>query len=105
VRRRLSESALRIAVGGRLKAGKSTLVNALLGQRLAATAVTECTLIVVWSRYAPQNRVEVRAVSAIAALEGLAACEQSFLLRGREPSLVPHQATFALSTMRRSRSS
>jgi hypothetical protein len=59
VRYRLSEPTLRIAVGGRLKAGKSTLVNALLGQQLAATAVTECTLIVAWFRYAPQNRVEV----------------------------------------------
>jgi hypothetical protein len=59
VRRRLSEPTLRIAVGGRLKAGKSTLINALLGQQLAATAVTECTLIVAWFRYAPQNRVEV----------------------------------------------
>jgi hypothetical protein len=57
---RLSEPTLRIAVGGRLKAGKSTLVNALLGQRLAATAVLECTLLVAWFRYSHQNRIEVR---------------------------------------------
>jgi hypothetical protein len=57
---RLSEPAVRIAVGGRLKAGKSTLVNALLGQRLAATDALECTLLVAWFRYGNQNRIEVR---------------------------------------------
>ncbi len=60
VRRRLSEPTIRIAIAGRLKAGKSTLVNALLGQRLAATDVLECTLLVAWFRYAHQNRIEVR---------------------------------------------
>lgn len=60
VRSRLTESALRIAVGGRLNAGKSTLVNALLGRRLAATASTECTMLVAWFRKGPQNRIEVR---------------------------------------------
>jgi hypothetical protein len=59
VQRRLSEPAIRIAVAGRLKSGKSTLVNALLGQRLAATDVLECTLLVAWFRYAHQNRIEV----------------------------------------------
>jgi predicted GTPase len=34
---RLEERTLRIAVGGRLNAGKSTLVNAMLGQSLAST--------------------------------------------------------------------
>jgi hypothetical protein len=60
VQQRLSEKAIRIAVGGRLKAGKSTLVNAILGQRLAATDVLECTLLVAWFRYGHQNRIEVR---------------------------------------------
>ncbi|MFC5750852.1 dynamin family protein [Actinomadura rugatobispora] len=57
---RLAEPTLRLAVGGRLKAGKSTLVNALLGHRLAATAATECTLLVAWFRDAHVNRVQVR---------------------------------------------
>jgi Dynamin family len=56
---RLEEPAPRLAVAGRLKAGKSTLVNALLGQRLAPTGVTECTMMVTWYRYHPYNRVEV----------------------------------------------
>lgn len=57
---RLAEPALRLAVGGRVKAGKSTLVNALLGHRLAATAATECTLLVAWFRDSFVNRIEVR---------------------------------------------
>ncbi|WP_219090672.1 dynamin family protein [Streptomyces sp. JJ38] len=57
---RLAEPTLRIAVGGRLNAGKSTLVNALLGQSLAATGATECTRLVTWYRSGPQNRVLVR---------------------------------------------
>lgn len=60
VRERLGERTLRIAVGGRMNAGKSTLVNALLGRRLAATAATECTMLVAWFRRGVQNRVEVR---------------------------------------------
>jgi hypothetical protein len=57
---RLGEQTVRIAVGGRLNAGKSTLVNALLGQRLAATGATETTVLVTWFRYHHQNRVELR---------------------------------------------
>ncbi|TYB45711.1 GTPase [Actinomadura chibensis] len=57
---RLGEPGLRLAVGGRVKAGKSTLVNALLGHRLAATAATECTLLVTWFRDSFVNRVQVR---------------------------------------------
>ncbi|BCB81606.1 50S ribosome-binding GTPase [Phytohabitans flavus] len=56
---RLAEPGLRIAVGGRMKAGKSTLINALVGQEVAATAATECTLLVAWFRAGPQNRVVV----------------------------------------------
>ncbi|KMS76957.1 hypothetical protein ACM01_03855 [Streptomyces viridochromogenes] len=61
VRQRLESAAtLRLAVGGRLNAGKSTLVNVLLGQRLAATDATECTRIVTWFHYHHQNRIHVR---------------------------------------------
>ncbi|MEU6297744.1 GTPase [Streptomyces erythrochromogenes] len=60
VRLRLAEPGLRIAVGGRMNAGKSTLVNALLGRRLAATGATECTTLVAWFRGGVQNRLEVR---------------------------------------------
>jgi Dynamin family len=58
VRRRLSEP-LRIAIAGRLKAGKSTLVNALIGRRVAPTEVGECTRIVTQFRYGTADRVDV----------------------------------------------
>ena len=50
---------LHLAVGGKLKAGKSTLVNALIGRRVAATAVSECTKVVAWYRHGDRDRIEV----------------------------------------------
>lgn len=47
---RLSEP-IRVAIAGRVKAGKSTLLNALVGERLAPTDAGECTKIVTWYRY------------------------------------------------------
>lgn len=49
LRHRLDEP-LRVAVAGRVKAGKSTLLNALVGERLAPTDAGECTRIVTWYR-------------------------------------------------------
>jgi hypothetical protein len=40
-----------VAVVGRIKAGKSTMTNALLGQRLAATGPIECTYNVNWFHF------------------------------------------------------
>ena len=37
------EGPLRVAIAGRVKAGKSTLLNALVGERLAPTDAGECT--------------------------------------------------------------
>ncbi|HUH53465.1 MAG TPA: dynamin family protein [Microbacteriaceae bacterium] len=42
------EEPLRIALVGSLKAGKSTLLNGLLGERVAPTDSRECTKIVTW---------------------------------------------------------
>ncbi len=58
VRRRLGEP-LRVAIAGRLKAGKSTLVNALIGRRVAPTEVGECTRLVTQFRYGTTDRVDV----------------------------------------------
>lgn len=49
ITRRLDEP-LRVAVAGRVKSGKSTLLNALVGERLAPTDAGECTRIVTWYR-------------------------------------------------------
>jgi hypothetical protein len=42
------DEPLRVAIAGRLKAGKSTLLNALVGDELAPTDEGECTSIVTW---------------------------------------------------------
>lgn len=54
--RRLNEP-MRIALAGTLKAGKSTLVNALVGEDIAPTDATEATRIVTWFRHGPTPRV------------------------------------------------
>ncbi len=51
---------LRVAIAGRVKAGKSTLLNALVGERLAATDAGECTRVVTLFHHA--NGYEVGAV-------------------------------------------
>ncbi len=42
------DGPLRVAIAGKVKAGKSTLLNALVGERLAPTDTGECTKIVTW---------------------------------------------------------
>ena len=48
---------IRIALAGSLKAGKSTLVNALVGETIAPTDATEATRIVTWFRHGPTPKV------------------------------------------------
>ncbi len=48
--RRLDQP-LRVALAGSIKAGKSTLLNSLVGQDIAPTDATECTRVVTWYRY------------------------------------------------------
>nr|WP_177215713.1 dynamin family protein [Actinokineospora terrae] len=58
VLRRLS-APLQVAVAGRIKSGKSTLVNALIGRRIAPTDVGECTRLVTRFQYGTVDRVEL----------------------------------------------
>lgn len=51
---------LRVAIAGRVKAGKSTLLNALVGERLAPTDAGECTKVV--SRYRRGSGYQVSAL-------------------------------------------
>jgi hypothetical protein len=50
---------LQLAVAGRIKSGKSTVVNALIGRRVAPTDVRECTRLVTRFQYGTVDRVEV----------------------------------------------
>jgi hypothetical protein len=53
---------LRIALTGRVSAGKSTLTNALLGRRVAPTSAGECTRVATWYSFgAPDRAVAVLA--------------------------------------------
>ncbi|WP_449276914.1 dynamin family protein [Leucobacter sp. GX24907] len=52
------DQPLRIALVGSVKAGKSTLLNGLLGERIAPTDSRECTRIVTWYRYSATPRVQ-----------------------------------------------
>lgn len=51
------DEPLRVAIAGKVKAGKSTLLNALLGEELAASDAGECTKIVTWYQHGAQYDV------------------------------------------------
>ncbi len=54
------QGPLQVAIAGRVKAGKSTLLNALVGERLAPTDAGECTRIVSWYRKGTGYQVSAR---------------------------------------------
>ena len=51
------KTPLRVAIAGKVKAGKSTLLNALVGEEIAPTDAGECTRIVTWYQDAQVPRV------------------------------------------------
>jgi hypothetical protein len=46
------DAPLQVAIAGKVKAGKSTLLNAMVGEMVAATDTAECTTLVTWYQYA-----------------------------------------------------
>ena len=50
------DEPLRVAIAGMVKAGKSTLLNAILGEEIAPTDTGECTRMVTWYRYGATPR-------------------------------------------------
>ncbi|WP_298460379.1 GTPase [uncultured Cellulomonas sp.] len=56
------DAPLRVALAGKLKAGKSTLLNALLGVELAASDHAECTRVLTWYRWTRTPSVTVHPV-------------------------------------------
>jgi hypothetical protein len=57
------DEPLRVAIAGKVKAGKSTLLNALVGEQIAPTDAGECTRVVTWYRDAPTPRITLNAKS------------------------------------------
>ncbi|WP_214371310.1 dynamin family protein [Pseudonocardia sp. H11422] len=53
------DEPLRVAIAGKVKAGKSTLLNALVGEEIAPTDAGECTRVVTWYQDAPVPRVQM----------------------------------------------
>lgn len=58
------DEPLRVAIAGKVKAGKSTLLNALVGEEIAPTDAGECTRIVTWYVDAQVPRVTMYPRSA-----------------------------------------
>jgi hypothetical protein len=57
------DAPLRVAIAGRVKAGKSTLLNALVGDSLAPTDAGECTRVVTWYQDGRSPRVVLHPVA------------------------------------------
>ncbi|MFF0488876.1 dynamin family protein [Nocardia sp. NPDC004068] len=91
--RRLDQP-LRVALAGQLKAGKSTLLNALVGQDIAPTDATECTRVVTWYRNGSAPRV--RAVAGDGARADVVVRRQP----GADGLPGAHGLTFDLSGLR-----
>lgn len=81
------DEPVRVAVAGRVSAGKSTLVNALLGRRIAQTDLGETTRVVTWYRHVQQSgpnaseRIEIH-------LRNGERLERSFGLDGTMPASI-----------------
>ena len=59
------QEPLRVAIAGMVKAGKSTLLNAIIGEEIAPTDAAECTKVVVWYRHGTTPRITMHLRSGV----------------------------------------
>jgi hypothetical protein len=59
------DEPLRVAIAGKVKAGKSTLLNALVGEQIAPTDAGECTRVVTWYRNAHAPKITMHPLEGI----------------------------------------
>lgn len=87
IRTRL-DGPLRVAFAGKVKAGKSTLLNALVGEQLAPTDAGECTQIVSWFQNGLGYGVTIHPLvgTAVPATFSRADGELAIDLGGRDPA-------------------
>ena len=81
---------MRVAIVGLIKAGKSTLMNALLGEQVVATGTVEATFNINWFKYAPDSSIivhfkdkrspETKSIAELQALTLRAQENQDYLL-------------------------
>jgi hypothetical protein len=83
---------LLVAIAGRVKAGKSTLLNGLLGESLAAVDAGECTKLLTWYRRASFPQVTLVPVGGapVQAVFRRSAGELEIELGGREVEEIDH---------------
>jgi 50S ribosome-binding GTPase len=86
------DGPLRVAIAGRVKAGKSTLLNALVGERLAPTDAGECTRLVTTYREALGYQVVAIALDGAAAPVAFRRDDGSLKmdLAGRDTASIDH---------------
>lgn len=86
------DGPLRLAIAGRVKAGKSTLLNALVGENLAPTDAGECTRVVTWYSYGAAPRVLLHPLDGPPADRPFRrdAGSLSIDLGGRQPEQIDH---------------
>lgn len=60
VRSKLNEEAFNLVILGQFKRGKSTFINALLGEDILSTAIVPLTSVVTILRYGPELKITVR---------------------------------------------
>lgn len=96
--RQLMQTPPTILVSGRMKAGKSTLINALVRQKIAETAILECTnAVTVYTKGAPE-RIENVSLASRGALHSAQSAQSVADLDGRvKVHYLPSQALSQLN--------